>query len=1155
MQSSSEAVWVPASDGYELSLTETGVTCRDKAGQECVPIPAQVLACRAYPAWALITDPENAAAALAVVDDLKRAAGKAPHDAMVTYEWVARRLPVGHLPVFWEHAGRQLAAARDTKRAAMAFGRAREFEEEHGLPVDGDSWLASHREFAAAGAISAKAAGQFGAALRDRYAPEPALAALIELAELRTRYGQPPWPELPRQLAAAARAAGRDVNAEQQHLIERLLPLSAIRETPVAVWKAWRPALIALAKGSTRNQRRLLDVFPVADRIDGWWFELLNDTGALDLLACAPAIRTEAAVQEGVVRAEPAQTAARWLSRAVIHARRAPRDRVYRTLPRQFGWLIAALSARLVDDDIPVRLHGTDYGQRAIDVRVLETCLANGVPVAAPAADAGLDFHVWLSDRDPEEDIPALVADPVFAPLLRKSLDRHRDRIDLERVPALRRMRQSAVVDQVAVADQPAEADGADQAAGAGTEPASAGTVPADETTWHLLDDAKVPRALYGLSERWAAQDRSGSLRGIQLLGDFLTGAVTTDRFAAETKNGVPVTDYWVSLIGRIGAVALRAVAASTRDERRARLLALLEVWAQTPFAGPEASLRIGVVATEQTGQLLTREEYGAAVAVGWAARGQRRFVELRTGAGDVPAATGDPSALGTVVEVADAPRGWGGADALRRLVALVRERGPVPYDDAAVSVLAERTGLSRPAAGLILAGIPGTGSYSLPFLDETERKILRLKTAEAEAGRRELGVLSVEQRLDLLADVLPADPAELWEPGRMSTVAERVAQRWNSLVGRRVSVPEATLTAAMKLPTVDSTTELCVTLAEPHAVASLTTNLDTWIKKGEYGYKVTDGDGGTGVWRFGNLLRNLAIGAQWAYAELPAGDPVRAGVPDTVELLRARLSHPGLLLNAGSAYYRHRTEQELRARFGDKPYHGPEPLDVATIDDGLTVVTLGGTYSIRGVSREQDPNLFFRPAFYGDDTRSEQLRAMAWSGVWDFTAVQWLLSEECGRMVARIRSGALPDGAYEAYPLVSVPELVAEVGQRLDLAPDPAALYLELLTLLQPTDRNIRTWNGWTPTRHKAAVAALVERALVVEAKRARAGRGVFLPGGWAKADTKHLPLESWKVSLYGLTVSADGSVVEGVSWPKRPLTELYVSAWQRILDGDQPR
>ncbi|GAA2097498.1 hypothetical protein GCM10009780_45250 [Actinomadura alba] len=155
---------------------------------------------------------------------------------------------------------------------------------------------------------------------------------------------------------------------------------------------------------------------------------------------------------------------------------------------------------------------------------------------------------------------------------------------------------------------------------------------------------------------------------------------------------------------------------------------------------------------------------------------------------------------------------------------------------------------------------------------------------------------------------------------------------------------------------------------------------------------------------------------------------------------------------------------------------------------------------------------------------------------------------------MARIRSGALPEGAHEAYPPAAVPDLVAEVAERFGLEPDPAVLYLQLLTLLRPTDRNVRTWNGWKPARHKAAVTALTGRGLVIEAKRARAGRGVFLPGGWVKADKPHLPLERWKAELYGLLLYADGTETGGLSWPGRPLPELYAAAWQRILDGDQP-
>jgi hypothetical protein len=166
--------------------------------------------------------------------------------------------------------------------------------------------------------------------------------------------------------------------------------------------------------------------------------------------------------------------------------------------------------------------------------------------------------------------------------------------------------------------------------------------------------------------------------------------------------------------------------------------------------------------------------------------------------------------------------------------------------------------------------------------------------------------------------------------------------------------------------------------------------------------------------------------------------------------------------------------------------------------------------------------------------------------------------SAEFAAITARISGADLPDGAYEADPRASIPELVAAVRSHLGLEEDPAALYLQLLTLLEPTDRNLRLWNGWTAARHKKAVTVLAERDLVLAAKRARAGRGVFLPGGWAEATSPDLPLETWKLPLYDLSMPAVGRYAKGPLrrfLPLRPLTELFAAAWQRVLDGDGPR
>ncbi|MDP9843956.1 hypothetical protein [Streptosporangium lutulentum] len=1081
--------WAPAGNGYELSLDDDNeLICRDDRGAVHEPIPRQALETRAYPAWALVHDPAGAKTALATVPVLHRASRATSGDAADIYGRLARGLPVEQLPVFWEHAARALLRAGDAKRAASAFGRAREAEETHSLPIEAASWCAAHLEFAAAGALSGKTAGRFAAGLRDRFEPKPALDALAELAEVRTRSGLPPWPELPRQITTLAEAAGNEPADERRRLIERLLPLPAFRHAPAELWKALRPELVSLAKASPRVRSMLLELFPSADGIDGWWLELLGECEALAALTGDDAY--------GV---EPSDGAAGWLGRAVLHAQRPHRDRYARTVPREFAALVVSMSARLAADGVPVRLDGLSNGRREIDVRVLETCLAHGVPVAAPVPDASLDFSVWLSDRDADEDIPALAADPGFAPLVRRLVDRP-GRDNLARVPALRPLLRTP----------------------------SAGAL-----MRHPLDDESLVNALYGLVGSVSA---NRTLSSIQVADAFLKGSLSQDQMEEAGATKWPQI-RWESLIGRIGGVAFRAAAASTRPERRERLLALLEVWAETVFADPDAPLRVGVVEAERS---VVRDESGAAVATGWVHQVGRRFVDLRTG-------EADPPALGTVLTVAGVPRGWGDAGRLRRLVSLVRERGPVPWDREAVDLLAERTGLSRAAAALVLAGIPGAGSYTLPFLDATERGILQIKAAEVDDARVELGKPTDEQRLDLLAGALPEDPERLWEPGGLRAVAEHVAEGWIERFGRRPRIPEETLAAARALgtPTM-SGGDLCAALADPRGLPLLTADLDTWLERGRHMVDVAGVE--RRVPEFKELLTTLAKGVRWAYAELPAGDPVRDGACDTVDLLWERLAHPGLLLEAGLPGRERDRPEQLRALFGDEPYRSREPLGADVVDDGLTVALLG-----RNTSFDDRARLFFRPALFTEDSRSQTLMTTLWYGSREFTAVEWLLDDACRRMTARIRSGALPGGAYEANPRAVVPDLVAEVGERLGLEPDPAALYLQLLALLAPTDKNVRLWNGWTPARHKGAVAVLAGRGLVVEAKRARAGRGVFLPGGWAKADKPHLPVETWKAGPYGLTLSGDK--VSGEFLPARPLPELFAAAWQRVLDGDGPR
>ncbi|MFE0132630.1 hypothetical protein ACFWY6_13825 [Streptomyces sp. NPDC059037] len=120
----------------------------------------------------------------------------------------------------------------------------------------------------------------------------------------------------------------------------------------------------------------------------------------------------------------------------------------------------------------------------------------------------------------------------------------------------------------------------------------------------------------------------------------------------------------------------------------------------------------------------------------------------------------------------------------------------------------------------------------------------------------------------------------------------------------------------------------------------------------------------------------------------------------------------------------------------------------------------------------------------------------------------------------------------------------MAKAAADLGLDADAATLYLQLLALPAPTDRNIRRWNNWTPARHKAAAARLLDVSLVVADRRPRAGRTTFLPGDWAAAKKPHHPMETWKADLLGAELSHDREKVL-TSPTTGPLPELFNRAW----------
>ncbi|MFF4434897.1 hypothetical protein ACFYZ4_37780 [Streptomyces sp. NPDC001513] len=597
----------------------------------------------------------------------------------------------------------------------------------------------------------------------------------------------------------------------------------------------------------------------------------------------------------------------------------------------------------------------------------------------------------------------------------------------------------------------------------------------------------------------------------------------------------------WSQLLGTIDAAAWRAAVAPTPDADRAALLALLDTWAGLPFARADSRWWVGradaatLDGLRAGGTLVASAAMRAGGSACW-------FV-----APAAPDADGDPvpAALAEArlvrVERDDAAR-------LRTLVETVDAHGPVPLPESAAERFAELTGVRRAVARLVVAGLAGR-----PDRDE-DRSLARKApykatpmTAESyQALRARLGGAG---RRAVLAAALPEDPAELWRPGGVLAAVERMAAVWRELLGAQPAVHDE---AADALEADLGLSEVWARrLAGGYGAAEDTTvEAAGWeLASTRYGNKVEvravppagpELPYGTPV---GLALGQIASALVWAWTDRPVGDPAVAGAMALYERLRAELERPELLLELPGGKV-HDSSTPIAEQFGPgrlpvvKGRYAEEgPVTVAAYDSGPLVACAPGGAA------------FLRPAAAVGPEVWTRLRAITGLAEALDRVAPLMPGGGLERMMLRARSGALPAGAYEADPRQSCPELVARVGRELGAGADAAALYLQLATLAAPTDRNVRRWNGWSTKQHAQARTELLATGAVVEAKRARAGRTLFLPGEWTELKAPHLPLETVKLASHLVRPLWRDTIQSpfGRVLPTAPLHEMFAEAWER--------
>jgi hypothetical protein len=477
-------------------------------------------------------------------------------------------------------------------------------------------------------------------------------------------------------------------------------------------------------------------------------------------------------------------------------------------------------------------------------------------------------------------------------------------------------------------------------------------------------------------------------------------------------------------------------------------------------------------------------------------------------------------------------PAGW-----LAAFLAELARRGPAPWFPGAAAEFAARTGVSQTQAALIVAGLPdGEGDSS--SLSADARAVLGVTATGEAVARSQLRRLDAASVQKAVAALLPEDPAALWTSGPDAAAA---AEAWNVLVGRRTPVPEKLLAEAARTLRGRGwdPVQLLPAVLSPATAPELTTDL-AWIVKGD---RCVAADGEAAGFT-GDVLLGAVAALAWLAHRLPAGDPSRAALPAALDAVRARLASPGLLLSLGGGYV---DLPEFREAAGPPTETGDGfvrygAVILPTHDDQPYPAVRTALLDSSGT----DPYL---PALRGDDgTPFPAEVAMRLSR-------DPLFEELLSVPGAPAAGEPAADGTwYPQDPDRSVPDLVGEVAGEHRLSADAAAVYLMLLGMPDPTDRNTARWTGWKPARLAAARAELAATSLVIQASRARAGRALFLPGPWTQLRAPHLPLETWKLPLLGDLVGGSHARL-GVVAPAEPAARLYARAWQRARDGDGPR
>jgi hypothetical protein len=490
----------------------------------------------------------------------------------------------------------------------------------------------------------------------------------------------------------------------------------------------------------------------------------------------------------------------------------------------------------------------------------------------------------------------------------------------------------------------------------------------------------------------------------------------------------------------------------------------------------------------------------------------------------------------------------------------------PLPTSDE-LSEVARKVSASPAEIGLIWLGGLNLDRYESNFLPAELRKALGWKTIDASAARQSLRNLKPAVLAHLYEAVVAEGCAAPFASDR-GPVLRSIEKAWKAKMPKRLPLDAA---LQNRLSALGGTSRWHNSDHQQLLAAAADPTNHALLQPREIEIKV-DKEGGhrslslvamnkNEEINLGESLRSLVQLVGLVHAETPLGHPARAEMPALIKQTTKLLDHSSTLLVLRDVHlYETGNKKVLTPTEWTNKHVGKTHANAkdatARFDDGLIAAA--------ALDSAHQALVAYRPSKLKD--KGDLARLLGILGIeiggGDPTGdgfvpiVVTIKSSGFQKLAKAMVAKDVPEGQWPQNPKHTAAAVVTGVQKKHKLGEDAAVLYAQLLAVPDPTAANVCTWNGWKPTQLKAASAELVGRKLVLDAKRDRAGRSIFLPGEWLDLKAPWLPLENWKLAhLIDLDMIVRDICPAGGPMVLRPFDDLFAAAWQRILDGDEPR